>query len=447
MATSSVGAEHMVVLENILDGMVMNVEKIVGNVEKDHGCGEDESSSDWSSDEEDEKTKRSRAAATSEDERGGTKKVDVDKIDEKSKKDKDEIIISHNEIVPTVSKSVEFKIEENDQFLPAGKVLSALKGSSVVVIQGLPDGETLCAGTVLCTEPDNLTDLSAAAKCVKVIGSIDELFGPVNLPHYIVRNARSDVQLEEGSTVQAVRRSLKVLAAGERIRMQQQRGTDASNIHDEENDSPTFSDDEEEREYKRKMKRQHGLDKRKRPTVGADRAHRGSRSNYSRRETFDRKRNRSRNAPVGDNHFQYPGTVGASHYRPPPHHYGPGQMMYPHHYANVRPPAHAHDPYARAPHHLHYSMPYGNTNSSGGTGYAYGNSHYYRPPMEAGTASSHGAYVPRPPHHHHGVWVPPSFPRAPPSFGGHVPSTYESAYVSPPQHPHFNNGGNGGHSR
>ena len=56
--------------------------------------------------------------------------------------------------------------------------------------------------------------------------------------------------------------------------MQKERGTDASNINDEEAENKEFSDDEEEREFKQRTKRMLGKDKRKR--VGSEGGERSS---------------------------------------------------------------------------------------------------------------------------------------------------------------------------
>lgn len=290
---------HVVVLESILDGMVLRCEK---NLDRDVS-NEDNDSSDWSSDEDDDvvPSKRNHSSAVkknAENEDFLIKKRVIDEDDRrtstKSSAENESVPKSKNEIVPVSSTDFNFEMKDSDRIHESGVIISVVQGP-VIVVKGSLDGDPLRNGTVLCTEDR------------EVIGIVDELFGPVNMPHYILRRVKK-LDVKEGTRVFSVERTRVVLDARTRLMLQQERGSDASNVDDEEVQNKEFSDDETERQHKRKQHRSKGLDKRKRSSP----ALRGS-SGPSRRH---HNRHRANNfVPIRGPSPNYP---YAAHYRPAP---------------------------------------------------------------------------------------------------------------------------------
>ena len=107
-----------------------------------------------------------------------------------------------------------FELEfSEDQFVDTGTVFNIVRGS-VIVVEGYKEAEPLRSGTVLCTNGTH-----------DVLGEIDELFGPVSHPYYIMRNVnqtRTDL-VKVGQKVVAVSRTRTVVDARMRLLMQKER--------------------------------------------------------------------------------------------------------------------------------------------------------------------------------------------------------------------------------
>lgn len=477
-----IGPEHMVVLHSILDNLVVGIESNVQDNEEETA---EASSSDWSSDDDD--TLRGGYAGGDNNgslgkASGGVGDSDLRKSAKKEEKktrngaapadDENEasaiLVKTKNEVVlKKFDDLFEFDIKDDDEFIPAGKILSSVLGSSVVVVQGNPAGETLVQGTVLCTAESD----AGGSSTRRVIGSIDELFGPVNVPHYIIRNAGKDLCVKEGVPVVAIRRSMKTLDPALRIAMQQQKGSDASNLYDEEIEHEEFSDDEAERDHKRRLKRQQGGDKRKRAGLrdartsrpcGRSSSHRGNREGGF--DDTSRKRNRPQNMTT-----ILSGTMSGAYSMSTRRPYA----VYNNSYSSSTAPrfggrgsasvSGAHDPCRRHPrslyasnvyaqqqqqhhhHHHHHQQQYRHPHYTGSESYHHNYAAYhYRPPLHVAVPpmtsyghAPHHAYPrgprqyfsnrsaaaalpsaggPRPGAGSAGAWVPPRFPPAPRSF-------------------------------
>ena len=245
---------HLRIIEGIMD-------RVVVSVEKKEIRQNDDDDSDWSStDEEEEEKNTEEEIKEGEREEEGEEEEEEEEEEEgetrsvKKKNESKNPITTKNEILPEIKKDFEFEILPSDKFVVAGTVFNVVRGS-VIVVEGLKESEPLCSGTVLCTSDAH-----------NVLGEIDELFGPVSHPYYIMRNvnqSRTDL-VKMGQKVVAVSRTRTVVDARMRLLMQKERGTDASNINDEEAENQEFSDDEQEREFKKRTKRMLGKDKRKR---------------------------------------------------------------------------------------------------------------------------------------------------------------------------------------
>lgn len=143
--------------------------------------------------------------------------------------------------IPKIEGILELKIEE------LGNVEA--KVENLVLIKAKISGEyqVLESGSVLCLQDHT------------VIGAVSETLGRVQEPLYCVRFTNVDTisgfGLERGTTIYYVQKHSTFVFTKA---LQSVKGSDASNIHDEEigGDEIEFSDDEAEAEYKRQKKLQ-----------------------------------------------------------------------------------------------------------------------------------------------------------------------------------------------
>ncbi|KAM0929739.1 hypothetical protein ACQ4PT_001415 [Festuca glaucescens] len=237
--------------------------------EEQHGKNDEESSeASSSSDEEVPVTKKHGGVIDLEailEEGELMAEVDDDDEDETPKgpvKSKHEV-----EVLPPVPK-IEVQLEQHHKPLPVGTI-SAIMGERVVV-EGSVEHSPLTEGSILWITESRTP-----------LGIVDDIFGPVKNPYYLVRyNSVEEVPggISAGTTISFVAEfadhilNMKELYA---------KGYDESADHDEEADEPEFSDDEAEAEYKRSLR----LAKRQ-----TDRQH------ESKKPSGDKKRGQARNA-------------------------------------------------------------------------------------------------------------------------------------------------------
>eukprot|EP00873_Tetraselmis_striata_P006755 jgi/Tetstr1/427019/TSEL_017224.t1 len=127
-----------------------------------------------------------------------------------------------------------------NEITPAGTVTAMLEGQ--IVVQAPPDTKPLDEGSVLVL-PDRTP-----------VGRIEEIFGPVQQPFYILRYAGTSPEPPPGLKVgaelsAAVTHSTHVMP--EKLYV---KGYDNSGRDDEETEQVDFSDDEKEAEYKKGLK-------------------------------------------------------------------------------------------------------------------------------------------------------------------------------------------------
>jgi H/ACA ribonucleoprotein complex non-core subunit NAF1 len=151
-----------------------------------------------------------------------------------------------------------------------------LVSERTVIVKGKPgikpldEGSVLCAtagGTAMAAEEDLEPTAAAAVANKFVLGRVYEVFGPVAVPHYVIK--LTSVQTAMLNHLSPGQRVHSVTALSQYLRPETllSRGCDASNVHDEEPkpDEIEYSDDEEEREararYKLKKKRQAAAEK------------------------------------------------------------------------------------------------------------------------------------------------------------------------------------------
>ncbi|KAJ4869781.1 hypothetical protein Rs2_48651 [Raphanus sativus] len=152
-------------------------------------------------------------------------------------------IRSKNELkeLPPVP-AVDVSLEPHHITLPVGVVLSVM--GAQVIVEGMEQHSPLTEGSILW-----ITEKRTP------LGLVDEIFGPVKCPYYIVRfNSESEVPegVSQGTPVSFVADFAQHIL---NIKELQKKGYDASGDNDEEiPDELEFSDDEKEAEYRRMQK-------------------------------------------------------------------------------------------------------------------------------------------------------------------------------------------------
>ncbi|RAL42906.1 hypothetical protein DM860_009413 [Cuscuta australis] len=137
---------------------------------------------------------------------------------------------------------VNVTIQPHHQTLPVGSISSIL--GAQVIVEGMEKHNPLNEGSILW-----ITETRTP------LGIVDEIFGPVKNPYYIVRyNSEDEVPdgIQQGTLVSFVQEFAHHVLNDKNI---YKKGYDASGENDEElSDEGEFSDDEKEAEYKRMMK-------------------------------------------------------------------------------------------------------------------------------------------------------------------------------------------------
>ncbi|KAH7532924.1 hypothetical protein FEM48_Zijuj04G0074300 [Ziziphus jujuba var. spinosa] len=152
-------------------------------------------------------------------------------------------IRSKNElkVLPLVP-PVDVTLLPHHQMIPVGSVLSIV--GTQVIVEGVEKHNPLNDGSILWIT-DSRTPL----------GLVDEIFGPVKNPYYVVRyNSESEVPsgIRGGTSISFVPEFASHVLNSKDI---YKKGYDASGANDEEvSDDGEFSDDEKEAEYKRMQK-------------------------------------------------------------------------------------------------------------------------------------------------------------------------------------------------
>ncbi|XP_073029071.1 uncharacterized protein [Primulina eburnea] len=152
-------------------------------------------------------------------------------------------VTSKNElkILPPVA-SVTVTLQPHHQTLPVGIILSII--GAQVIVEGIEKHNPLNEGSILW-----ITESRSP------LGIIDEIFGPVKNPYYVVRyNFESEVpsNIQQGTSISFVSEFANHVLNDKSL---YQKGYDASGENDEElSDELEFSDDEKEAVYKKMLK-------------------------------------------------------------------------------------------------------------------------------------------------------------------------------------------------
>ncbi|KAK9285327.1 hypothetical protein L1049_024518 [Liquidambar formosana] len=151
-------------------------------------------------------------------------------------------IMSKNELkfLPPVP-PVDVTLQPCHQTLPVGVVLSII--GTQVIVEGVEKHNPLNEGSILW-----ITESRSP------LGLIDEIFGPVKNPYYVVRyNSEKEVPagINEGTPISFVPQFANHVLNDNNL---YKKGYDASGENDEELSDEEFSDDEKEAEYKRMVR-------------------------------------------------------------------------------------------------------------------------------------------------------------------------------------------------
>ncbi|OIW08389.1 hypothetical protein TanjilG_03065 [Lupinus angustifolius] len=134
---------------------------------------------------------------------------------------------------------VEVTLEPHHHVQPVGVIMSIL--SAQVIVEGVEKHEPLNEGSILWVTESQ-----------KPLGLIDDIFGPVKKPYYIVRyNSENEVPegIGAGTLISFVPEFADYVLNNKDVN---KKGYDASGANDEElSDEYEFSDDEKEAEYRR----------------------------------------------------------------------------------------------------------------------------------------------------------------------------------------------------
>ncbi|TMW66366.1 hypothetical protein Poli38472_004131 [Pythium oligandrum] len=210
-----------------------------GDMEEDDESEEDEelggemndvASSDDDSSDEDEKEDRRRLRA------------EIEAAMEKEEKKASGPLKTVNEVSSLPVREPEVELTADCPIARCGTILNVSKPGQMVTIKSDMGAKPLDEGSVLCFEDRT------------VLGCVDEVFGPVLMPMYLVRFAdesKIPMQTEVNKPVFYATQHTTYIVP-ESIR---DKGTDASNIFDEEADETVYSDDEAEAAAKRQNRK------------------------------------------------------------------------------------------------------------------------------------------------------------------------------------------------
>lgn len=218
---------------------------ISGEIKKEEGY--ESSDIELSSDE--DESSDSSSSEEENDDKSNSRDVNTELLDEEEEVFPDGIVKTAHEIVDIVVEKPNFEMTPQTEIIMAGTIFQII--NNVIVIHCRPGSEynTLDAGSLLVYENR------------EVIGEVFETFGPVARPFYSVRfNDAKEINQElakVGTTVYYVP-SYRKTQIVETEALKKIKGTDASNVYDEEVDEEDmeFSDDEQEMQFKKKRNRE-----------------------------------------------------------------------------------------------------------------------------------------------------------------------------------------------
>ncbi|CAI5708669.1 unnamed protein product [Peronospora destructor] len=158
------------------------------------------------------------------------------------------LLTTEHEVVTAPVREPDVELTEGCPVAHCGSILNVSLPGLMMTVKSNPKSKPLDEGSVLCLEDRT------------VLGCVDEVFGPVLVPLYLVRFENASKMPKKATVDAAVYFAIEhtTYIIPENIK---DKGTDASNLFDEETEETEFSDDEAEAASKR--------GKRKRNRVGA----------------------------------------------------------------------------------------------------------------------------------------------------------------------------------
>ncbi|KAL1920528.1 uncharacterized protein VTP21DRAFT_905 [Calcarisporiella thermophila] len=382
-----------------------NIDRVIANAVQGKSIGEEdyESSDLESSDEE-----SSSDSSSSDNEGAAAENNNSHAMDEDEDEDAigNGVLRTRNEIAVIEVEKPNLEITEDMTLVELGEVQH--KVSNVVVIRGNVSGDymVLDTGSVLVLENK------------EILGSIFETFGPVTNPMYSVLIPTSQESAEDilpGRKVFYIKEHASFVFTQA---LKAQKGSDASNIYDEEvgEEEMEFSDDEKEAEHKRKLKK--------------NRKARGGKAEPHEDDHDYKILQRPSNLYSPDSTSSYPSSAPPPRHPRPPQargrgrHGRPHQPHHPHQQPHHPPPRHPQPNYHPRPPSYHQPTP-----SHQAMHHPPPPPHqqympsYYAPPSH----QSYPAYSPQPP-------MQSGYPAQQPQFPSQVP-TQPMYPVQQPQQP------------
>lgn len=227
---------------------------ISGKIKKEEGY--ESSDLELSSDEEEEKESSSSDSSSEEEEEEDADKSNsknnirkTELLDDDEEVFADGIVKTAHEIVDIVVEKPNFEVTSDMDIVLAGSIFQII--DNVIVVHCRPGCEysTLDQGSLLIYHNR------------EIMGEVFETFGPVARPYYSVRfNDAKEINMEHGK----IGASVYYVPAYEKTQIVQTetlrkiKGTDASNVYDEElgEDEMEFSDDEKEMQFRKKKNKE-----------------------------------------------------------------------------------------------------------------------------------------------------------------------------------------------
>ncbi|CAH0480192.1 unnamed protein product [Peronospora belbahrii] len=147
-------------------------------------------------------------------------------------------LTTEHEVVVAPVREPDVELTKTCPIVHCGNILNVSVPGLMMTIKSNPNSRPLDEGSVLCLEDRT------------VIGCINEIFGPVLMPMYLIRFENASKMPEKAAVNVAVYYATEhtTYIIPENIK---DKGTDASNLFDEETDETEFSDDEAEAASKR----------------------------------------------------------------------------------------------------------------------------------------------------------------------------------------------------
>ncbi|KAI7899025.1 Gar1/Naf1 RNA binding region-domain-containing protein [Cokeromyces recurvatus] len=242
-------------LNDTLDAAIAGEKKADGYESSDL----DLSSSDEEDNDDSDESSSSESESESEDDNENNDKPTVKRQKVISNEEEEEtfpngIVKTAHEIIEIVVEKPQFEMTPQTEIVYAGQIFQVIDNVVVVYARSGSEYQTLDQGSLLVYEDRT------------ILGEVFETFGPIVRPFYSVRfNHPQDIDRNLAKLNAPIYYvpSYQKTKIVETEKLKQLKGTDASNLYDEEvdEDEMEFSDDEKERQYKQRKNREKKMKK------------------------------------------------------------------------------------------------------------------------------------------------------------------------------------------